>query len=207
MCWAIAVIILLLTAFFVFASQGDICINYKGFSVDADGNIYIGKLGRIDVISPGGDLIRTIDTQTNRGYEFMISDCNTIYLNATGSFMILDLEGNLLQEPVAYSELHYKQKPAFHRTKYIAPDGTIYLLRKPFGRPTILRVEKESMTPVYKMPLSDYAVRILLQLVWYSSWIMIPTIIWQFNKHNAAKKSAANQLKPVYSHAQIHEME
>ena len=199
-CLIIVLVVLLLTAFAVYISNQDISVHYWDFSADDAGNIYLGKLKGIEVISPEGEHLRSIDTHTNRRYYFVISDQNTIYLNAMGQVMILDLEGNLLSDPVSYNELDDSQKIEYNPRRCVTSDGTVYVLRSPLCRPTVYRLDGVWKTPIYKMPMPDYIVRVLLILAWYTMLVMNILIVILLTKKEPQRK-IIKELQPVDSYA------
>jgi len=168
------------------AASTDICLFYDGFSVDYQGNIYIGKKGSIDVYSQNSHKIKEIDTYTNRGYQFTIVDGEKVFLNETGHLFVLDLEGNVLQGPQDISEIKYGERPEFSYKRFVAADGNTYVLKSPLWRPTVFCLQDDGKVPVYQMPLLDYFIRLLISAIWLSGWIAIIFILRKQHRNHSA---------------------
>lgn len=129
------------------------------FAVDQSGLVYVGHEKKISVYDQGVE-IRSIVPQTSRGYEFTIDENDNIILAAAGTVYKMDLQGKILLKwkdygNKMYDEIHHK----FNR--YTSANGTQYVVRYPFAR---TQIESEDKV-VWKMPLSDYAVRWLKILI------------------------------------------
>ncbi|MBQ3519883.1 MAG: hypothetical protein IJA31_11250, partial [Clostridia bacterium] len=77
-------------------------------------------------------------------------------LAAAGTVYKMDLQGNILVKWTDYGNAMYDEIHAM-RNHYTAADGTEYTARYPFGR---TQIESENGV-VWKMKLTDYAVRLL----------------------------------------------
>ena len=169
----------------IIQASGKVCISYKGFAVDDDRNLYIGK-DNIEVLNSEGKLINKIDPMTSRGYKFTI-DQNNELLISTGDYLYKkDLFGKLIEKKTI-SNLTGDLLSGFSRYKYTANDGTKYVMKMHFFRTNIYRMEGQVKISVYKMPLLDYFVRLLSYIVYGSMAVIIPigTVKW---KHGVTKK-------------------
>ena len=167
---------------------GKVSLSYSGFAVDQDSNLYIGRdsianrICMIDVVAPNGEVLRQVSAQTSRGYCFDITKDNILRINV-GSFVYeTDLYGNVIRKKKT-AELSYDQIPStriFHR--FSSPDGHEYVARNPFFRPCVYRVDGNTKTLVYQMPLFDYVVKVVMMLAFLGLFIVIPIGIYQSRK-------------------------
>lgn len=172
----------------VLVLSGQVTISYSGFAADTEGNLYIGKDARIDVVNPEGEFVRSFSTGTSRGYHFTftVSDENSIYLSAGDFFCILDLEGNVLQEG---EDLKWIKDviPRNRPRNFTAPDGTQYERRLFFWRTRIYRLENGQRTLIYQMPLPDYIIRMVLFAFAVLATFLIPIFIFKWKKERGWK--------------------
>lgn len=171
--WPFVMFILIIQA------SGKVCISYKGFAIDDDRNIYVGK-SNIEVLNSEGKVIKKIDPMTSRGYKFTI-DRNNEILISTGDYLYRkDLFGQLIEKK-AISNITDDLLSGLSRYKYTANDGTKYVMKMHFFRTNIYRIEGQEKVSVYKMPLIDYFVRLLSYIVYGSIAIIVPIgiTIWR----------------------------
>lgn len=120
------------------AITGKACAFYQGFAVDGDGNLYIGKTQVIEVLKPNGDVLRRIDPG---GYLYRTDRFGARIESR-------EIHGDGLSVSVLY--------------EYVSADGTAYRMKNRFLRPCIVRMEEPEDVAIYKMPVFDSAVRLLL---------------------------------------------
>jgi len=130
---------------------GTISLSVNGFGVDHDGLLYLGQ-DNVIVVFKNGTKLRTIEPPTSRGYQFTLTDGETIVLSTGTLVYEMDLYGKILSEKEdenagVYSQLQWKRT-------FRAQDGSEYRLTYPFGR---AQIEKDGNI-LYQMPLFDYII-------------------------------------------------
>ena len=157
-----------------------VSLNYQGFGVDTRGNLYVGIGHKIDVFE-NGELTHTIRKGTSRGYCFTIQEDDTILLASGNDVFIFDLLGETTLSQWKDSSI----KDTLSESKYFykSHEGDIYRASYPMGRLTIYRND----SPIYRLPLFDYVVLILLcisvpcfiiSICMIRSWIKEHGISW-----------------------------
>ena len=123
----------------------------EGFAVDADENIYLGYMNRIDVYHDG-ELLRIIDPPTNKGYILSIEDDKLLIgQKVSNKIRVYDLYGNFLED----SELsYYTLKETVRKTKVIEQNGKAFTIHNYWGMKP-LEVKCDGVV-VYKMSSIDY---------------------------------------------------
>ena len=126
-----AIYILVLTIRIILDSIGIVHIgDFEGFAVDSRGNLYLGYIGGIEVYHDG-ELVRTIEPPTNKGFIFTIVDDKLIIgrevSRKVGAF---DLYGTYLD---TYELDFYTLEHAIRQTKEIEQNGRHYTIKKYFG--------------------------------------------------------------------------
>lgn len=142
----------------VSAVTGKACLFYNGFAVDGDGNLYIGKTQVIEVLKPNGDVLRRIDPCTSRGYRFTMDADQTLWIDTGGYLYRTDRFGTRIES----REIHGDGLSVSVLYEYVSADGTAYRMKNRFLRPCIVRMEEQEDVVIYKMPVFDSAVRLLL---------------------------------------------
>lgn len=137
---------------------GKACAFYQGFAVDGDGNLYIGKTQVIEVLKPNGDVLRRIDPCTSRGYRFTMDADQTLWIDTGGYLYRTDRFGARIES----REIHGDGLSVSVLYEYVSADGTAYRMKNRFLRPCIVRMEEPEDVAIYKMPVFDSAVRLLL---------------------------------------------
>lgn len=169
-----------------FIISGNITLKYSGFGVDSAGNFYIGKdgikgKGGIINIYSNDKYIGSIDPPTSRAYLFTVSNDDTILLS-TGAYVYkMDLYGNLLSKEEDMNS-HLYTKLQFQR-KFICGDGNEYIIKSLLGR-TVIYSENRI---IFKMPLLDYAIKIIYFLCFPVHFIMLAVIIVKWRKQAIIK--------------------
>lgn len=151
--------------------SGKVSLSMNGFAVDKDDCLYIGKEYTIEVYK-NDELLRTINPQTSRSYVFTILNGDTILLSTSSKVYTMDLYGNVLSEEPddmtkVYNRLQREKKEFFSVNK------ETYCLKNKWGRTYIVNNENV----IYKMPLVDYVVRLLLCIAFISIWIFVPITV------------------------------
>ena len=156
LCMVIAGSAVVFSAFSVIT--GKACAFYQGFAVDGDGNLYIGKTQVIEVLKPNGDVLRRIDPCTSRGYRFTMDADQTLWIDTGGYLYRTDRFGARIES----REIHGDGLSVSVLYEYVSADGTAYRMKNRFLRPCIVRMEEPEDVAIYKMPVFDSAVRLLL---------------------------------------------
>lgn len=173
-------------------------LSYNGFGVDIYGNLYIGEYQYIKVLSPRGEELRQISSETSRGYEFCIVNGETIYINLGDYFFIKNLDGETI-EKIVVTDQNREQIPHITRRKCVLPDGTTYIWRSPWFRMTIYRMNGQEKVPVFQSPMSNYRVVLLAVFYFLGNAVMIPLIIRQWKKLNPSTAKRRPSPSPIYS--------
>lgn len=138
--------------FFMIIS-GQATISIKGFAVDPDNNLYIGKEHNIDVYK-NNQIINSIPINYT-DYAFTIKDEPEILLSANNYTHHLDLQGNEIskeKDTQTYSKL-------CRINNYVTENGDSFKKTNLFGYTRIIRNNNET---VYSMPLFEYVILIFL---------------------------------------------
>lgn len=135
-------------------------ISYNGFAYDREGNLYLGKSDRVEVMDTEGTVIRTFKAKANLNFDFTISN-DEIIMVAGNDLYWMDLSGNVIEE-----ELHSKRWQEFlprgSENIFVDEDGTTYTMEySGFLRTSIFRWDGDQKVEVFKMPLFDYISRLL----------------------------------------------
>lgn len=140
---------------------GIITISYNGFAVDQDGCLYLGKRNRIEVMDSKGALLRTIPAKSTLNYDFTILD-NEIVLRVGSNLYWLDLSGNVLKEELR-SERWKEIIPPNNDDIFVDANGTKYTMEySGFLRTSIFKWNGDEKMEIFKMPLFDYSMRLVL---------------------------------------------
>lgn len=162
-------------------------IFYNGFAADSSGNIYIGYPSEIKRYN-GERFTKSISAQTSRGYEFAIIENDIIYIYCGDSAYYVDLDGNILKT-LNNSDLvpFYTYRPK--NNVFVDGNGTVYKQKFNFGRTEIVKeIDGETKT-VYKMPVSDYCIKIIIHLGYFAFFIAIVFICYRFGLKPKTQKS------------------
>ena len=150
---------------------GKINISYEGFAIDHNNDIYLGKDSTIEVLDYDGKVLRSISP-----YTFTITPDNQIKIS-TGDYLYLtDLSGNLISKKdiSSYTDDDLLRE---NRYEFIASDGVHYIMKNHFLRPCIYRIDETQKTIIYKMPIFDYIVKLIMIACFLSFIIIIPIVI------------------------------
>lgn len=180
----IPLLVIILVDGFVNWARGheNVHINYAGFAVDSTGNLYLGVKdngeNRILVLDPSGDLLRSFDVPTNRGYSFTIFDKNQIVVDTGTVLYTLDTYGKVIDKSLAEEQSQHRVPPHFI-THFTDSNGINYEMRGRFSRTRIIRIEHGQETVFYEMPLFDAFVQSSYYLSIIFAIIMFPLCIWR----------------------------
>ena len=137
--------------------SGLVTLNIKGFGFDSKGYLYIGKEMSIEKYL-GNSLVEKIYPHTSRDYSFSLQD-DIIYLSNIEDVYELDLAGNVITQ---HEDLHGKAFVELQEITEVTDSfGTSYKLMNSFGREYI---ESETGEIIYKMPVWQYFIKLLLYL-------------------------------------------
>lgn len=140
---------------------GIVTISYNGFAVDQDGYLYLGKKDRIEVIDSEGNLLRTIRAKSNMNFDFSIHE-NEIVMRAGSDLYWLDLQGNLLRQELK-SKRWMEVLPPENKNLFVDASGTKYTMEySGFLRTSIFKWNGDEKMEIFKMPLFDYSMRLVL---------------------------------------------
>ena len=147
-------------------------ISYQGFAVDNEENFYLGFYsGKIKKINDG-KVLKTISAQTSRGYDFTITENDTLYITCGDVAYFVDLDGNILEKITDNIQPFYKYR--YNKSVFVASDGTKYERKINFGKTKFIKHQDQQEITVYEMPLEDYLAKLILVV---GSVIIYGTII------------------------------
>lgn len=163
---------------FILSISGKVSLDTHSFAVDSTGKLYIGKDSKIEVYWDRSLLFTILNAP--RGFFFTIKDDDTILLSDGSTVYIMDLFGNILSQ----SEDHNgeTQTKLVNKKTFISRNGEKYLKRSNWGRVEIVHVVGNREIIIYKMPLLDYIMLILLWSMGISGLILFPIILIQWKK-------------------------
>ena len=175
---AIAFPVIMFCLFSMFS--GKVNISLSGFAVDSTGKMYLGKDSAIEVYE-GDTFLYSISPKTLRGYCFTIQPNDTILLSTSTSVYVLDIKGSVIsqEEDVGTKVFNSLQQ---NMKTFNSIDGHTYQLKSPWGRTQIVCIDNGNI--IYRMPIYDYIVRILVIFYMISMFICIPIIIKKWRKQN-----------------------
>lgn len=166
-----------LLSIFLLQRFGFVTTSYKGFAVDENESIYIGREKYIDVYAPTGDYQKTISSVTSRGYRFNIEGDNVLRID-TGTELY---EVSLNYENV--KETEYRR--IINKKEFYSPRGKKYQVSNSFFRPKLLLCEAGQEKIVYIMPLKDYVIKVLDICLWL---LFVFNVIIIIKKRNELKR-------------------
>lgn len=141
-----------------YIASGKVNLGYQGFAVDKYGNVYLGKNSRIDVYNGNGDFLRSLDSQTNRGYGLTILKGDKVFVDTGDYYYLMDLDGNVLQETdvTTLDDIPYLGF-IYNQTRFTADDGSEYRMLRTFGGVKIIRIKDDNITVAldYSEPVKD----------------------------------------------------
>ena len=165
---AIVTVILLKTIMFFVVLSGYVCIDYRGFSVDNEDNLYVGMPSVIKVYSAEGEFLRSFSPKTSRGYSFMVEGGEKVLIDTGNKLFILDLYGNVLSViEDSYSKIN-------NSNKFVSNSGNEYVVNNNIFRTSVSLLKDGSKSTIFKMPVVDYIIK-LLDLV--SDIILIALVV------------------------------
>jgi hypothetical protein len=136
--------------------SGIVNFSYKGFAIDKDGLLYIGKSKGIDIYD-NGEFIKTMFPVT--GYAFTIQD-EKIYLAYSSKLHIYDLTGRLA-DTLDDSSTREANK-LYRERNHFFTDEANYLATNKLGFYQITKIyDNNESQVIYQMPIFDYAIKLL----------------------------------------------
>lgn len=152
-------------------STGTSCVNYTGFAVDKEGNLYLGRKGEISVMSPEGGLLRSISARTGRGYRFTLSD-DMLLVDTGDHYYKMDLLGNVLEEGADAAAIRLQNRNRI----FTAADGSVYQMKLVFPWKTqILKVDGEQETVIFQNTIADYGAGLLV-MIGFVGMLALPAV-------------------------------
>jgi hypothetical protein len=159
-------------------ASGKVSMDIDSFALDSNGNLYVGKLLKIEVFKDDS-LLRTISPMP-RDYRFTIDQNDSIVLSDGSNIYVMDLTGDVLsQREDQFSEIYSELK---NKKTFVSKSGERYLKRNSWGRVEIVNVVNNNEVAIYKMPLLDYIVLILFWSIQISIFILTPFIFLQWKR-------------------------
>ena len=174
----IGIIFPLVLICFCFIISGNVTMGYSGFGIDSSDTLYIGTDTAIEKYDDGKK-VGEINPQTSRGYVFTIQN-DTILLSTASYVYNIGLDGTVISKEEETSTKTFN-KIQREKNCFVASDGKEYNFKSFFGR---CYIEDNAGTVIYKMPLLDYIVKVILGLVEISVFICVPIIVYKMRKVN-----------------------
>jgi len=163
---------------FILSISGIVSLDTHSFAMDSSGKLYIGKDSKIEVYKDEAQLY-TI-SNLPRGFFFTIDSDNTILLSEGSTVYIMDLLGSVLSQREDHNG--ETQIKLVNKKIFISSSGDKYLKRSNWGRVEIVQVVGNKEIVIYKMPILDYIVLILLWFMVISGLILFPIILLQWKR-------------------------
>lgn len=158
---------LIFTTILILLICGKLTFQYHGIAVDKNQNLYLAADYVIKVYQ-GEKTINEIAAKKNPsgGYFFTIED-EKIILCRNEKIYTMDLNGNILN--VSDDKYMKKSNEIYNRsTSFESSEGSVYSLKKTFGYYKVVKRNMDgSSNTVFKMPLSDYLCKFLMNLSLY----------------------------------------
>ncbi len=165
----------------IIESTGAACADYRCFAVDEEENIYIGQEHAIVVLDKQGSEISRFAPPTNRGYSFTYIEPHGLVICTSYNYYIADEAGDIsLKIPVTDDNRHLAY--GISSRKFVSVNGTRYIMSDRFLRTCVFRVDGDERTEIFRMPLNDYIIRLLIALNCVYAAVAIPVIVFQWAK-------------------------
>ena len=168
-----AIVVPIYLVFIICAFTGAINTLYRGFTVDGDGLVYVGKEDKIDVYD-NGEFVRTFHDRPGGYYAFTIQD-GLFYIANGYSVLEMDLAGNIVEEKDS-DNTRELSRLRNHRNAVVTEDAT-YIANEFFAYYKITKYETNGEKEVvFQSPIID----IILETVGifgFVSTILIAVVI------------------------------
>lgn len=158
--------------------SGLVTLSLSGFAIDSSGRLYLGKDAAIEVYE-GSTLKYKISPMTSRGYIFTIQSNDTILLSTASTVYTMNLNGEVLTQIEDIGTKTFNKLQKSWKT-FTSSNGDEYIIQSNWGRTEIVSNNKNSSIILYKVPLLDYAVKLLSIFVFTSMFVCIPIIIYKW---------------------------
>lgn len=146
--------IICIFVFFLLISLGTASMEFRGFGIDADGKLYIGRLHQIEIYEDN-TRVNTIIPPVERDWVMTVDPSGKIVISAAGFVLTLDVNGTVIDKQVDVNDKRYNEICVIQQLEDL--DGNAYVLKHKWIRPTILK----NGSVVYMVPLIDSCVRAL----------------------------------------------
>lgn len=162
--------IVIMALVFILNIGNPAALNINSFAVDTSGLVYVGGSDGISVYQDG-NMVRTFDPPTSRGYLFTIQEKDTLMLFAGRRMYTMDLQGNIL-EAIDYADASVKDIPSSNRT-FVSSNGDEYKLKSFIGIP---RVIKNGNEVVYQAPTGSVVAALIGGA---AALVFVALVIWE----------------------------
>lgn len=162
--------IVIMALVFILNIGNPAALNINSFAVDTSGLVYVGGSDAISVYQDG-NMVRTFDPPTSRGYLFTIQEKDTLMLFAGHRMYTMDLQGNIL-EAIDYADASVKDIPSSNRT-FVSSNGDEYKLKSFIGIP---RVIKNGNEVVYQAPTGSVVAALIGGA---AALVFVALVIWE----------------------------
>lgn len=150
----VVVIMFLLFSSFVLLLSNYASLRINGFDIDSHGNLYIGRLHRIEIYKDGV-LKHSVNLPRYRAWSMDLTEEDNIAIAANSKVYIMDLSGEVLQEATDDQDETYIRLRK--RNTVIGNDGKSYTRTSLIGRTKIVDATKNA---IYQVPWTDVYVKI-----------------------------------------------
>ncbi len=156
-----------------------VSVTWNGIAVDSAGHLYLGTNAKVQVYS-GEELINTFYTSGNGSSRFEVQDDNTIYLCVGNKKYTLDAEGGII-DIKEHVQLQEQESIQEMQNRFEANDGSVYTIKSKFGRLFVVCNENKT---VFKMPMADYIVKLVLLSCSISIFVVVLWVIVRSKRNN-----------------------
>jgi len=129
-------------------------LSLNGFGVDATGQVYVGRLYKIEVYQHG-QKISELEIPHYRNWSFCIQPDSSVLLTDGSTIYTLKEDGSAQEQQKDTDGRLYRRLR--QQKMIIGNDGNAYTIESPFLRTAIVNEEKEIL---YQVPLVDMFVKI-----------------------------------------------
>jgi len=149
-CWLLLASLFIMLLTLVFPHSNDIKI--RGFAIDSQGNLYVGRLHQIEVYRSDGEIIRTIAVPNYRSWAFAVSDEDTFIISNTSTVYEMNASGQILSEA---SDIGGEMFREMYNTTIVYQEEVSYMKKNCMGWTRIVR---DDGTCVYKIPIKNFLI-------------------------------------------------
>ncbi|MBQ3010082.1 MAG: hypothetical protein IJD81_02700 [Oscillospiraceae bacterium] len=147
-----------------------------GFGLDNAGNLYIGSTYDIFVYNSSGEKINQFPAVY---IKYLMTVYNEkIFIKGTEHYIVLDLQGNILDE-IRIDSKEAKAIPEIYRYKFYSNDGSRYELKNILFRAKIYQLDNNAKEIVWKLPITQFVPKVIYYIVIASGILSTISLMFQ----------------------------